>query len=87
VNEVPLLFEAGMEGAFDAVLCVTAPLELRAERASGRGLEELEGRDGRQLTESEKAARSDFVVANDGSLEDLEAKLDALLPELKSAGR
>lgn len=87
VNEVPLLFETGMEGAFDAVICVTAPVELRAERASGRGLEELEGRDGRQLSESEKAARSDFVVANDGSPQELEAKLEALLPELKSAGR
>jgi len=86
VNEVPLLFETGMEAAFDAVLCVTAPLELRAERADGRGLGELEGRDGRQLPESEKAARSDFVVANDGTLEELEAKLEALLPDLKSAG-
>ena len=87
INEVPLLFEAGMEDAFDAVLCVTAPLDVRAERADGRGLGELEGRDGRQLPEAEKAARSDFVVANDGTLAELEAKLEALLPDLKSAGR
>jgi dephospho-CoA kinase len=86
VNEVPLLFETGLEAAFDAVLTVIAPLELRAERAEGRGLAELEGRDGRQLPEDEKAARSDFVVANDGTLADLEAKLEALLPDLKSAG-
>lgn len=85
VVEVPLLFEAGMEGAFDAVLAVTAPLELRSERAEGRGLGELEGRDGRQLAEGEKAARSDFVVSNDGTIADLEAKLEALLPELISA--
>ncbi len=85
VNEVPLLFETGMEAAFDAVLCVIAPLEVRAERATGRGLAELEGRDGRQLPEAEKAARSDFVVTNDGSLDELENKLAALLPELKSA--
>jgi dephospho-CoA kinase len=87
VIEVPLLFESGMEGLFDAVLAVIAPREMRAERAEGRGLGELEGRDGRQLTEAEKAARSDFVVTNDGTLSDLEAKLEALLPELKSAGR
>jgi dephospho-CoA kinase len=86
VNEVPLLFETGMEAAFDAVLTVTAPIELRADRAEGRGLAELEGRDGRQLPESEKAARSDFVVANEGSIAELEAKLEALLPELESAG-
>jgi dephospho-CoA kinase len=87
VNEVPLLFETGMEDAFDAVLCVTAPLDVRAERADGRGLGELEGRDRRQLSEAEKAARSDFVVSNEGTLEELEAKLEALLPDLKSAGR
>ena len=86
VNEVPLLFETGMEGAFDAVVSVVAPIEVRAERAAGRGLGELEGRDGRQLPESEKAARSDFVVVNDGSLDELEAKLEALVPQLKSAG-
>ena len=85
VNEVPLLFETGMEDAFDAVLCIVAPLELRAERAAGHGLEELEGRDGRQIPEAEKAARSDFVVTNDGTLSELEAKLAELLPELKSA--
>ena len=87
VIEVPLLYESGMENLFDAVIAVTAPDSLRADRAGERGLAGLEGRDGRQLPESEKAARSDFVVANDGSLEELEAKLEALLPELKSAGR
>ncbi|MGI8461704.1 MAG: dephospho-CoA kinase [Solirubrobacterales bacterium] len=85
VNEVPLLFETGMEAAFDAVLCVVAPLELRSERAAGRGLAELEGRDGRQIPEAEKAARSDFVVVNDGTREELEARLDELLPELETA--
>ena len=87
VVEVPLLFESGMEEGFDAVLAVTAPLEVRAERAAGKGLGELEGRESRLMPEAEKAARSDFVVANDGTVADLEAKLEALLPELKSARR
>jgi dephospho-CoA kinase len=87
VVEVPLLFESGMDAAFDAVLAIVAPRETRAERAAARGLGELDGRDSRQLPESEKAARSDFVVTNDGTLEDLEDKLAALLPELKSARR
>lgn len=87
VVEVPLLFESGMDKAFDAVLAITAPLEVRAERAQGKGLGELEGRERRLMPEAEKAARSDFVVANDGTVADLEAKLEALLPELKSARR
>ena len=32
MNEVPLLYEAGAEGRFDAVVVITAPRELRAER-------------------------------------------------------
>ncbi len=86
--EVPLLFETGMEGRVrrgdlrDRAAASCAP-----SAPTGAGSSELEGRDGRQLPEGEKAARSDFVVANDGTLQELEAKLEALLPELKSAGR
>ncbi len=40
VVEVPLLFEAGMEGLYDATVAVVAPEELRRERAAaGRGHE------------------------------------------------
>ncbi len=42
VVEVPLLFEAGMEGLYDATVAVVAPEELRRERAAARG-HELEG--------------------------------------------
>jgi dephospho-CoA kinase len=86
VVEVPLLFEAGMEPLFDAVVAVIAPRAVREERATGRGLGELGGRGGRQLTDEQKAARSDFVVTNDGSLGDLEAKLAEVLPELEARG-
>jgi dephospho-CoA kinase len=86
VVEVPLLFESGMEPLFDAVVSVIAPRAVREERAAGRWLGELSGRGGRQLSDEEKAARSDFVVTNDGSLADLEDKLDALLPELEARG-
>lgn len=86
VVEVPLLFESGMESLFDAVVSVIAPRAVREERAAGRGLGELGGRGGRQLPDDEKAARSDFVVRNDGTLSDLEAKLGELLPELEARG-
>jgi dephospho-CoA kinase len=68
------------------VLCVTASRERRERRAAERGLGELEGRGGRQLSEQEKVARSDFVVANEGTPAELEAKLEALLPELEASG-
>jgi dephospho-CoA kinase len=82
VVEVPLLFETDLDGAFDATIAVVADDELRAERAGARGTLDLESRSQRQLSQEEKAARATYVVANDGSVEDLEAKLAELLAEL-----
>lgn len=86
VVEVPLLFESGMESQFDAVLCVTAPAEVRRERAVDRGLGEIEGRGLRQLDDEQKAARSDFVVSNEAGVADLEDRLRELMPRLARAG-
>jgi dephospho-CoA kinase len=85
VVEVPLLFETGMETGFDATICVVADDRLRAERAGGRGIELVEGRAGRQLSQAEKAARATFVVRNDGTVAELEAELAALRPQLEAA--
>ena len=44
VVEVPLLFESGMEAAFDATIAVIAPEAVRAERAAARGHRALDAR-------------------------------------------
>ncbi|HSJ72874.1 MAG TPA: dephospho-CoA kinase [Miltoncostaeaceae bacterium] len=72
VCEVPLLFEAGAEGAFDASLLVTAPAEVRRRRVTARG-QDFEARSARQLPEEEKVARADRVLVNDAGLDDLRA--------------
>jgi dephospho-CoA kinase len=82
VVEVPLLFETGMENAFDATVCVVADDSIRAARAGDRGTELLEGRSGRQLSQDEKAARATHVISNDGSLAELEERVARLMPEL-----
>ena len=82
VVEVPLLFESGMDAAFDATIAVVADEDVRRARAEARGHEGLAERTGRQLTQDEKAARSDHVVRNDGSREELEAALSELLDKL-----
>jgi dephospho-CoA kinase len=82
VVEVPLLFESGMEGAFDATIAVLADEEIRAERAAARGHHALDERGKRQLTQSEKAQRAAFVVVNDGTVDELEHKLSAILDKL-----
>jgi dephospho-CoA kinase len=82
VVEVPLLFETGLEAAFDATVSVIAQDGTRARRARERGTELLEGRSDRQLPQEEKAARATHVIRNDGSLEDLERQIEFLIPAL-----
>jgi len=84
VVEVPLLFEAGIESLFDATIAVIADEALRSDRAGARGHENVEGREGRQLSQEGKAARADHVVRNDGSLEDLEVSMGSVLNDIRS---
>jgi len=82
VVEVPLLFESGMEGVFDTTVAVVASDAVRRERAAGRGTALVDEREARQLAQDEKAARAVHVVGNDGSVEDLERELSALVAKL-----
>jgi dephospho-CoA kinase len=82
VIEVPLLFEAGLEGAYDVTIAVVASEELRERRAAERGHALTAERAARQLTQEEKAQRATYVVENDGSVEELERKLSGVLDKL-----
>lgn len=82
VVEVPLLFEGGREAVFDLTVAIVAGEEVRRARAEARGHTLVDEREARQLTQDEKAARADHVVANDGSIEDLERTLSALIDKL-----
>jgi dephospho-CoA kinase len=82
VVEVPLLFESGMEGVFDATIAVVADERLRERRAAARGHASVAERAGRQLTQEEKATRADYAVRNDGSVDALRSALAAVLEQL-----
>jgi dephospho-CoA kinase len=82
VVEVPLLFEAGLEGLYDATIAVVSEEQLRRERAARRGHALADERGARQLSQEEKARRATFVVRNDGSEKDLEHGLSAVLDKL-----
>jgi dephospho-CoA kinase len=82
VVETPLLFEAGMEGIFDATIAVVASESIRAQRAGSRGHAALDERTARQLPQEEKARQATFVVHNDGTVEDLERELSGVLEKL-----
>ena len=86
VVEVPLLFEAAMEGAFDATLAVIADDGIRDARLRERGQAGLAGREDRQLDQVEKERRADHVIRNDGSLEELDREVNNLIDQLRQGG-
>ncbi|CAN5317123.1 dephospho-CoA kinase [soil metagenome] len=74
VDEVPLLFEVGMEDAFDVVVLVDAPAETRLRRLTEeRGMDRYEARRriAAQMPAEEKRARADIVIDNTGTLAEL----------------
>jgi len=87
VVEVPLLFEAGLEKAFDATVAVVADDRIRNERLAERGQPGLEGREDRQLGQEEKARRAEYVIRNEGSLEELDAQVAELIGKIAEAER
>jgi dephospho-CoA kinase len=79
VYDVPLLFEAGLEGTVDVIVFVDASEETRLRRlVEGRGLGEREARAmmNAQMPPAPKRARSHHVVDNDGTREALDAQVD-----------
>lgn len=88
VNDVPLLVEKGYR--FPLVIVVQAPLSARIERlARDRGMSraEAESRIAAQATDEQRREMADVVIDNDGTLDDLRSRVDAvwedvLLPAL-----
>jgi dephospho-CoA kinase len=83
VVEVPLLFEAGGDKAFDTTVAIVTADEVRRERAAARGHALVDEREARQLPQPEKAERAEYAIPNDGTVEELERRLSALLEKLR----
>ena len=84
VVETPLLFEAGMEGIYDATVAVIADEAVRAERAAARGHVGVDERAARQLPQEEKSRRATYTVCNSGTIERLESELSDVLASLRA---
>lgn len=83
--EVPLLYEVGMEDWFDAILVVAASEQTQIDRLRVRdGLSEAEARQriACQMPLTEKIARADYVVWNEGDQKQLAEKVKAVWREL-----
>ena len=78
LKEAALLVETGSYKALDKLIVVTAPVETRVGRVTDRDkadVEEVMARIRNQLPDEEKIQLADFVIVNDGSLEDLEEQV------------
>ena len=92
--DAPVLYESGFDRFCDAVVCVTAPEEVLLSRIMARdGLsrEEAEKRLASQIPAEELEERADFVIVNDGSLDELTDRVkqtaDALYERLAEKRR
>ena len=68
IKEAAILFESKSHLGLDAVICVSAPLELRMERLLKRdnsSEKEIKKRIENQISQEEKEKRSDYIIVND----------------------
>lgn len=87
VVEIPLLFETGSQRDFHRTVLVDAPEDVRLDRLVRlRGLPAEEARRimAAQMDPREKRAMADFVLDNDGTLEDVRRAALALLEVLRA---
>lgn len=87
VSEIPLLFETGLETSFDVTVVVDAGADVRLRRLiESRSLDEDEARRimEAQMDDAVKRELADFVLRNDGGLQDLRVRALALLDLLRA---
>ena len=83
--EIQLLFEVQWEKVFDYILLVSAEKETQIKRILARDKrseEEALSIINSQMPLDEKKKRSDYVIENDGNIQDLERKIDGFLKKV-----
>lgn len=74
---IPLLFETHWDSEYDIICCVASTRDIqisRMVRQRGYTREEAEARLAAQMPVEEKAAKSHYVIENNGTTEELKAK-------------
>jgi dephospho-CoA kinase len=90
VFSAPLLVETGMHTAFDRLIVVSAPVATQIERLMrDRGMAErdVQARIAAQLPLEAKAEVADILVDNEGTLEDLERRVERVWRDLDDQAR
>lgn len=82
---IPLLFEAKMEYLFDKIVFVYADDEIRLSRLLKRNnfsLEYAKARINSQMPQDEKIRKSDYVINNNGDLNNLKIQVEKFLSNI-----
>lgn len=87
VAEVPLLYETESSKLFDCIVVVLSERQLclnRFTKESKGSPKSFDQRMERQMMPAEKAAKADFVLINNDSMENLENQVTKLLTKIRS---
>jgi dephospho-CoA kinase len=86
VVDIPLLYETGHGSEFGKVIATFCPEPLQRARLLERGLslEAANQRMAAQMRPEEKASRADFIVRTDGTFEEADSQVDAVLDSLRA---
>ena len=85
---IPLLFETHWDADYDIICCVRSDREAQVARMTekrGYTREEAEARLAAQLPVEEKAAKSHYVINNNGSVEELKREVEKFILWLKNS--
>ena len=80
-----MIFEANFEHMFNSTLLILTRKKIRLERALKRKnlhLEQIQNRMSLQMPETEKKIKADFIINNDGTLENFYKKIDNFVEQL-----
>ena len=85
VNEVPLLLEKNMEKLYDFLVIVISSEKNRTKRLLDKGLskEQIRDRMNHQVDDETRKTKADFLVVNDGNLEQLEKDVNKIWQSLQ----
>ena len=87
VIDAALILNWGLENELDILICVTAPEKLQIERMIHSGLSRDEAKDRlqSQIPTEIQISKADFVINNDGSLDDLRNKAEKLFEQISGS--
>ena len=85
VVDAAMIFEANFEHMFDSTLLIQTRKKIRLERALKRKnlhLEQIQNRMSLQMSETEKKRKADYIINNDGTLENFHKKMDDFIEQI-----